>query len=279
MPPELNLNVAGGPPVEQPNNVVINGDGNHNGNNGNRQPGDRFNGTVAGQLVLNCFNSHLSPFGRSVIELINNNNNGLSPLTRQLLRDLVSSREFRLNMIGDIYGQEAVDRLNRIHDRDDREAEQRETLMALIAIADPAQVIAAINGMKGALLPQLQSLAEGMLEQAWDLGKWLAEKKAKQGDSSYALALYQAGQVGGGGSQSTFSIQTFINSMTSYDPNIILTNAQSTADEANRRRGHQVTVRAAINQLENIVGNSTENNPAVNRARTRLTDLRSIGLG
>lgn len=281
MPPELNLNVAGGgPPVEQPNNVVVNGNGNHNANNGNNQSGnDRFNGTVAGQLVLNCFNSHLSPFGRSVIELINSNNE-LSPSTRQLITDLVSDRSFRLQVIDHLYGPEVVRFFDKLHKKDSKEAEQRGILMCLLAIAEPAQIISAINSIKGALVPQLQSLAAGMLEQAWDLGKWLAEKKAKQGDSSYALALYQAGQVGGGENQSTVPIQTFITFMTtSYDPTRILTDAQSTADEANRRNCHQVTVMAEINQLENIVGNSTENNLAVNRARTRLTDLRSVGLG
>ncbi len=236
---------------------------------------DSFDGTVENQHSLNCFNAHLSEFGRRVIELVNSNNE-LSPSTRDLITQLVSSRSFRLGIIGAIYGEEAVNCFNELNKKDTKESEQRETLMALIAIAEPTQIIAAINCMKGALLPQVQSLAEGMLAQARDLAQWLAEKRAQKGDPGAAMALYEAEQVGG--NQPTFSIQTFVSRMVSYDPARVLNDAQSTADEANKKKNHQLTVKAEIGQLENIVGNSTTNTPVVAQAKERLTDLRNMGI-
>ena len=265
------------PPIFDP--VIL---PNHRHGRNNNQPSsepDCFDGTVEDLICLNSWNAHLSEFGRRVIESINGENgNGLSPGTKDFITKLVSDRAFRLHIINDLYGPEVVNYFNDLHKKGDKEAEQREMLMCLLAIPEPTQIIAAINAMKGALSPAIRPLAEGMLAQARDLAQWFAEKRAKKGDAGAALALYQAEQVGGDNTGSP--IQTFIRGMT-YDPAALLVQSQSTADEANRRREDGSVIRALIRQEENIVNNSPVNSPIVEQARTRLTGLRSrnIGLG
>lgn len=235
---------------------------------------DAFAGTIECVESSNCFNNHLTEFARRVIERINNNNEIL-PGVRNFITTLVSNRAFCVGTIGALFGPQVVERLNELNITcaNDKEAQQREMLMALIAIDDPVQMIRALNNIKGELLPQLQSLASGMLDQARDFAKWLAEKRAKQGDPGVALALYAAEQSGGG--QETGFIQAFLNTALSYNPSAVLNNAISTAEEVARKKRHEQNINAEIKQLEQVVDNTDPHSTEIIGNRARLTDLKN----
>ena len=225
---------------------------------------------------INTVSNQLSPVFRELLELIQKDP-GISSKIKSLIAGIIFNPQERRNFIGNNFGDELLQGLDSLSKEDQKKSQQIEMLMALVAIPEPTQIIGAINSMKGSLLPDVVGLAEGMLAQARDFAQWLAEHKAKEGDSSAAKALYAA-ELKNVGVLVSATVQSFIVGNTQVYSLSDLASAEGVAEVVQKKKQHQVAIGEEITQLQEQVAN--ENNPTQQTTfKNRLGHLKSIATG